>query len=321
MNSIKKKVAAGLLTASFALVAGSMVTAAEYPAKPIMAIIPFPAGGGTDLMGRAAAKEMSELFGHNVVVDNRAGGAGTVGLGAIARARNDGYTIGIVPAAPLVNQPHMSDTPYDLDSFEYICKLFFSPQTIAIAPNSRFNSLDELVEYARENPGELTYGSPGPGTLMHIATEQFLQLAGIEIEHLPFTGEGPAATALMGGHIDMLMGTTGVMVEREFNAVVVFSEEPVDSLPDVPTGRSLGYDMVSSWWGGVIAPAGIPEEAKARRVEGCESAGAAEAYQRTIERLGALVRFRGPDDLRTLVHEEHETSGPIIKAVLDGAGD
>lgn len=305
------------LTGLAALVLGtSVATANDYPTKNIMVIVPFPAGGSTDLMARATAREMSEFFGKNIMVDNHAGGAGTVGLANIARLRPDGYTVGIVPAATLVNQPHMRRTPYDLDSFDYICQLFFSPQALAVKPGSPFKSLKELVDHAKANPGTLSYGSPGPGSLPHLAMEQFLDLAGIKINHVPFTGDGPGTTALLGGHIDLYMTMTNVVRDKDLTAIGIFSDTRLDMMADLPTAKEQGFDMVASWWGGVVAPKGIPATAKTRLDEACQYAAKSERFAETLDRLGTMVQYRGPDDFQAYVNSVSEVNGRLIERVL-----
>lgn len=316
MTTVLQKGAKGLFIATALLAIVPAVSAKDYPTKPIKVIVPFPAGGSTDLMARATIREMTDFFDQNVVVDNRGGGAGTVGMAALARERPDGYTIGIVPAAPLVNQPHMRRTPYDLSNFDYVCQLFSSPQALAVKPDSQFENLEQLVDYAKQHPSELTYGSPGPGTLPHLAMEQFLQLADVKIEHVPFTGDGPGATALMGGHIDLYMTMANVVKDREFTAIGVFNEEPLESMPDVNTAASQGYNMNAAWWGGMIAPKGIPEDIKNRLNEACEFAAESDRFADALDNLGSEVYYRNPEEFDQYVHEVSETNQPLIDSVL-----
>ena len=287
-----------------------------YPTKPIKVMVPFPAGGSTDTMARAVARELTDYLGKNVVVANTKGGAGTVGVAKIAKARKDGYTLGVVPAAPLVNQPHMRKTPYTLESFDYICQLFYSPQALAVKPDSPFNTLKELVDYAKAHPGELSYGSPGPGSLPHLAMEQFLETAGIKIKHVPFTGDGPGITALLGGHVDMYMAIISNVVNKELKAVAVFSKARVSSLPDLPTGIEQGYEVTASWWGGIVAPKGIPEEAKTRLNDACLETSKSVRFEETLTRLGTMVQYLGPEDFNEQVMSVSETNGKLIRKLL-----
>ena len=290
--------------------------AGEFPEKPITEVVPFPAGGSTDLMGRSIAIEFTDYFGKNVVVTNTGGGAGTVGLAAMARAKADGYTIGVVPAAPLVNQPHMRKTPYDIDSFDYICQLFYSPMALTVKPGSPFKTLKELVEYAKAHPDELSYGSPGPGTLPNLSMEQFLDTAGIKVKHVPFTGDGPGVTALLGGHIDMYMTIISVVADKDLKALAVFSEKRVESLPNLPTAMEEGYDETASWWGGVITPKGIPEEVRTRLDNACVTAAKSERLNATLKKLGTLVLYRDSKDFKAYVEKISEQNGKLIKKVL-----
>lgn len=305
-----------LVCAMLALTTVSMARADDYPSRPITAIVPFPAGGSTDLMARAIARELKGSLGVNVVVDNRSGGAGTVGTAAMARARDDGYTIGVVPAAPLVNQPHMHRVPYSLDSFDYICQFFYSPQALAVKPGSPFHNLKQLVAYAKAHPGELTYGSPGPGSLPNLAMEQFLEKAGIKITHVPFAGDGPGVTALLGGHVDMYMTMSNVIADRNLHAIGIFSKKPLATLPGVKTAISQGYDLTASWWGGIVAPKGIPGAARDHLVQGCEKATQSAALRKVLGRLGTQAQYLGPQDFRAKVDRISKVNAHLIAKVL-----
>lgn len=301
------------------LAASTNLAFADYPNSPITIIVPFPAGGSTDLMARATALEFTDSLGKNVVVRNTGGGAGTVGTAALARARNDGYTIGVVPAAPLINQPHMRSTPYNVDSFDYVCHLFFSPQGLAVKPGSPFKNLKQVLDFAKAHPGELSYGSPGPGSLPHLAMEQLLDKAGIQIKHVPFQGDGPGVTALMGGHIDLYMAIVSVVKDKDLNAVALFSDERLSSLPNLPTAIEQGFDMTASWWGGVLTPKGIPSEAKDKLNKACIAASKSERFNQTLTKLGTLVKYRNPTEFRALVDQGSQTNGRLIEKVLKPA--
>ena len=241
-NIIKVALLAALISVPFMAQAGS------YPERPVTIIVPFGAGGSTDTMARAAARELEDILGTNVPVKNIGGGAGTIGAAQIARSRPDGYTIGVIPAAPLINQPHMRKTPYTINDFTYICQLFHSPQALALSPNSKFKSLKEIVDYAREHPGKLTYGSPGPASLPHLAMEKFLLEAKVDITHVPFKGDAAGVTALMGNHIDLYMAIMSNVLKKDLNAVVVFADERVKAAPNISTSIENGFKTTASWW-------------------------------------------------------------------------
>ncbi|WP_371056782.1 tripartite tricarboxylate transporter substrate binding protein [Rhodosalinus sp. K401] len=304
-------------TMGLALTLSAGAAIAEYPERAITAIVPFPAGGSTDTMARAAAQVMTGILGTDIAVTNVGGGAGTVGTAQISRARPDGYTIGVIPAAPLINQPHMRETPYTTDDFDYICALFHSPQALALAPGSQFSSLSEVIDYARENPGELTYGSPGPGSLPHLAMEVFLDETGVQIEHVPFQGDGPGVTALMGGHIDMYMAIFSNVPRYELDAVAIFAEERVAAAPDLPTSVEEGFETTASWWGGLFAPAGLPEDVLAMLTDACEQTAQSSEFGETLANLGSFPRYLDSEAVREQVRQGSETNGAILDRVLN----
>jgi len=314
VKHLSSRLAAVALSA--AILCPAAVLAADYPARPVTVLVPFPAGGSTDTMARAAAREFEEVLGTNVPVTNVGGGAGTVGTAQLARSRPDGYTIGVVPAAPLINQPHMRETPYSIEDFDYICQLFYSPQALAVKPDSPFNSLKEVVDYARAHPNELSYGTPGPGSLPHLAMEKFLQDTDIQIKHVPFQGDGPGVTALMGGHVDLYMAIISNVSKNDLDAVAVFAEERVDAAPDVPTSVEQGFPTTASWWGGVFAPKGIPADVKATLVDACQQTAEKERFIETLASLGTLVQFRDSEGVQKAVEEGSATNGEIINRVL-----
>ncbi|MFG6535213.1 tripartite tricarboxylate transporter substrate binding protein [Sulfitobacter sp. 1A16787] len=303
-------------TIGLALTLSAGAAMAEFPERAITAIVPFPAGGSTDTMGRAAAQVMSKVLETDIAVTNVGGGAGTVGTAQIARARADGYTIGVIPAAPLINQPHMRQTPYSIADFDYICGLFHSPQALALAPESQFSSLSEVIEYARENPGALTYGSPGPGSLPHLAMEVFLEETGVEIEHVPFQGDGPGVTALMGGHIDMYMAIFSNVPRYELDAVAIFAKERVDAAPDVPTSREEGFETTASWWGGLFAPKGLPSEVLEKLSNACAETAKNPEFAETLGNLGSFPRYLDSQSVREEVEQGSQTNGAILDRVL-----
>lgn len=294
--------------------------AADYPSRPVTGIVPYPAGGSTDLAGRAVANAMGEILGGKVVVDNRAGGGGSVGMAALARARADGYTIGVAPVGTIANQPHMHRTPYKAESFDYLCQFYYAPQVLAVKPGSEFKTLKDVVDYAKAHPGELTYGTPGPGTLPHLQIEQFKRLAGADITHVPFAGDGPGLTALMGGHIDLYFALPNTVTDRDLRAVAVFSEEPIEALPELKTAIQQGYDMTAAVAGGLVAPKGVPEDVRDQLAAACEQATESKELNSVLGRVGLDAVYLGPQAFQNLVFSTSETNGELIRDVLQGGG-
>ncbi|MEO1901412.1 MAG: tripartite tricarboxylate transporter substrate binding protein [Alcanivorax sp.] len=318
-NVLAARTLLGLALSSLSLLV-TPAWAADYPSRPVTEIVPYPAGGSTDLAGRAVANAMSEILGDKVVVDNRSGGGGSVGMAALARARADGYTIGVAPVGTIANQPHMHRTPYSAESFDYLCQFYYAPQVLAVKPGSPFKTLKDVVDYAKAHPGELTYGTPGPGTLPHLQIEQFKRLAGADITHVPFAGDGPGLTALMGGHIDLYFALPNTVTDRDLRAVAVFSDAPIEALPDLKTAIQQGYDMTAAVAGGLVAPKGIPEDVRDRLASACEQATESEALKTVLGRVGLDAVYLDPRAFQDLVLSTSKTNGELIRDVLKGGG-
>ncbi|KAF0805942.1 hypothetical protein A6D6_01998 [Alcanivorax xiamenensis] len=317
---ITKSLSLAMTVALPALLASSLSLAEDFPVRPITEIVPYPAGGSTDLSGRAFAEALSDYFGVNVVADNRSGGGGSVGISALARARADGYTIGVAPVGTIANQPHMHRTPYSAESFDYLCQFYYGPEVLVVKPDSPFGTLEEVIDYAKAHPGKLSFGTPGPGTLPHLDMLRLQQITGIELTHVPFAGDGPGLTALMGGHVDLYMALPNTVTDRNLDAVAIFSEEPMASLPGIKTVKAQGYDMTASVSGGLVAPKGLPSAIKQKLVEGCEQATKSEELKTVLGRVGFEARYLGPDEFRQLVEQTSEVNGRLIKEVIKKDG-
>lgn len=311
-NSVKKMLCTTLVVATLGLLS-AQTPAADYPSRPVTVIVPFPAGGVTDTLGRATAQQLGEVLGTHVVVTNKQGGAGTIGMAQIAQSRPDGYTLAVVPAAPLVNQPNLRRLPYTTDSFDYVCQLFSSPMVLATRPDSPFHNLTEVVEYAKSHPNELSYGSPGPGSLPHLAMEELLDKLGIQLRHVPFAGDGPGVTALMGSHIDLYLATGTVVSDKALPAVATFAEARIDRLSETPTALEQGYELNASLWGGLIAPKGLTDEHRRRLADACETLVNDEGFKSRLHDLGTDVAYKDAAAFKDYVLQVSDTNAGLIK--------
>ena len=252
-----------------ALLSGAMVTpllAQSYPIKPIRFVLPYPPGGPTDFLGRLVALKLGERVGQPLVPDNRPGAGGNVGTEFTAKAPPDGYTIGIggswIAISPSIYKKLNYDPLKDLAPIAIVSQ---SPNLLLIHPSLPVKSLKDLVEYAKANPGKLNYGSSGIGSPLHLAGELFKSLAKIDVVHVPYKGGGgPALTALMGGEVQMMVLGPGAAMPQitsgKVKALAALSSERVPSLPDVPTAKEAGLDLVVTSWHGILAPAGTPRD-------------------------------------------------------------
>ena len=257
--------------AAMALVLGSTAMAqspapaAAYPTKPIRLIVPFPPGGGTDILARLVASKLSEQQPWTVVADNKGGAGGTIGITEAVKAAPTGYDIVMGQKDNLVIAPWLyKNLPWDpTKDLVAVAHVAYTPVIIATASNSRFKNLADVIAAARTAPGTITYGSPGNGTSIHLAADLFEKAAGIKLSHIPYKGSNPALLDALAGNVDLLVSSLpsamGQIKAGKLRPLAVTSAKRSSSLPDVPSIAESGYkDFDVSTWYGLFAPAGTP---------------------------------------------------------------
>jgi tripartite-type tricarboxylate transporter receptor subunit TctC len=255
--------AAALLPAAFP--AGDAWGQANYPAGPITLVVPFPPGGGTDAASRLIGQAISQDNGWNVIIENRAGAGGNIGLGLVARAKPDGMTIGMGQTSNLAINPTLyPKMPYDgLKDFVPVALVATQGEILVVSADSPYHTLKELVDAARAKPEGLAMGSAGIGTVGHLAGVMFGKQAGIKFLHVPYPGAAPAISNLAGGQIQLYFGTPAsvlpLMAAGRLRALAVTSPQRMESAKDVPTIAESGYPgFAAEDWKGLVAPAGTP---------------------------------------------------------------
>jgi tripartite-type tricarboxylate transporter receptor subunit TctC len=249
-----------LATASVALAQGT----APYPLKPVRLIVPFAAGGPNDVMARLLAQRLTMETGQSYVVDNKAGAGGVIGTDAVAKSTADGYTLGFVSGPYTMAPALQAKMPYDtVRDLVAVTKVAESPMLMMIPATSRFKSAGELMDFARQNPGKLTYGSGGVGSTPHLTTELLGTVAETKFLHIPYKGGGESIKALMAGEIDMLIdsitSTAGPLASGRVKPIAVGMPKRSSKLPNVPTFEESGIQKFSmTHWVGVVAPAHVP---------------------------------------------------------------
>ncbi|ADP17834.1 extra-cytoplasmic solute receptor family protein 113 [Achromobacter xylosoxidans A8] len=240
--------------------------AAGYPERPVTMVVPFPPGGVADTIARPLAQAMGDKLGQAVVIENKGGAGGAIGIGQAGRAKPDGYTllmslssISILPAADRLLERKPA---YQLDQFVPIARITADPTVLVVRADAPYKTLQEFVDAAKKQSGKFSYGSSGIYGTMHVPMEMLQNAAGIKMMHVPFTGAGPAVQALVGGQVDALAtGPSSVMQliqAGRVKALAHWGDGKLDSLPEVPSFKSQGYDISFVQWSGVFALAGTP---------------------------------------------------------------
>lgn len=254
-----------LVLGSSAFVLPSVARAqAAWPAQPVTFVVGYAAGGGADIVARELAMLMTPLLGQNVIVDNKGGAAGAIGARHVSNARPDGYTLFYAVGTNVVTNPHVLKTSIDtLKGLVPIIQTTDYQYVLAVNPSVPASNAKELVALARKEPGKLTYSSSGVGGNNHLAGALFAQAAGIELTHAPYKGTGPALLDVINGVITMnfssLPPAVGQIKAGRLKALAVTGEKRVSSLPDVPTLKEQGIDIVVTGWHGLFAPPGTPD--------------------------------------------------------------
>lgn len=276
----------------------------DYPTKPIKIINPFSAGGSADNTSRILAQHAAENIGQSFVVENRDGGGGTIGQTAGAKAKNDGYTLTLMTSS-LVGNVLYNNANFEVDDFEPIIMVVNDPVYLVVGKDTPYNTLEEFIAYANENPGKITVGVNGTQTIPAIANKQLASEADIEVATVPFDGESLALAAVAGGHVDAMYGGysgfESQLSSGNVKVLAILAGERAEYLEDVPTAIESGIDVTTGSWRGIGAPKGTdPEiidmlhEAFKKTVENPE-------YIDQMKKVGIDISYKGPKEFKELV--------------------
>ena len=291
---------------AIALVAYGAAAQEPYPSKPITLIVPFPPGGVADIVGRPFADALSRELKTPVVIENKSGAGGGIGMGFVAKAKPDGYTlllalssISILPAADKV----IGRSPlYQLDQLTPIARLTADPTVLAVRADSSWKTVRDFVDDARKRPGATNYGSSGNYGTMHMPMEMFAQSAGIKLTHVPFTGAGPAVVALLGGTVEAVASGPSTVIQHvkagKLRVLASWGDKRLASLPDVPTLSESGYDAVFFQWSGLFVPTGTPESVTARLRDAARVAAADPKFVGALATVDTPVQYLDAPELQ-----------------------
>jgi tripartite-type tricarboxylate transporter receptor subunit TctC len=291
--------------------------AQAYPTHPIRIVVPYPAGGPTDVLARLVADKLSSMFGQNVIVESRPGGAGgTVGAKAVASADPDGYTLLISQVGALTISPSIYN--YDLSkAFTPVALVAVSPQLLTVTPSLPVRSVAELVAYARANPGKVNFGSAGVGSQPHVLGELLKLVAGISMTHIPYRGSAPAITDLLAGQIQLMFDTPVVMLPHieagTLRALAITAETRSPQMPDLPTMIESGLPRLqATLWSGMLAPAGTPAAVVARLNAAFNEGMNTPEMKASLKKLGAEPKAMSPDAFARFMADETRRWAAVV---------
>lgn len=316
LNSLAR----GALAAAALLATFGAAQAQDFPNRQITMVVPVPAGGTADILCRIGADQIKAELGQNVVVENRAGGAGgLVGTESVFRAPPDGYTILCAPQLTYsIGNALFPRLAFDVRQFEPVSILASYPTILLVRPDLPVNSVAELIAHAKANSGKLNYGSQGIGQIGHLAMEQLKHMAGIDMVHVPFRGSAPAITALLGGQIDVLMdllpATKPHIDAGKFKLIAVADREPLKAFPNVPTVARALANFEADTWMGVAAPPGTPKDIARKLSDAIRVAFQKPEIKGKIDALNVDPRGTTPEEMAELVQKSADRWMPVIKA-------
>jgi len=294
-----------------------------YPSKPITLIVPFPPGGVADIVARPAADALGRVLGAPVVIENKAGAGGGIGMAYVAKAKPDGYTlllalssISILPEADkIIGRPPM----YQLDQLVPIARLTADPTVLAVRADSRWKTLQEFIADAKKRPGAISYGSSGNYGTMHVPMEMFAADAGIKMLHVPYTGAGPAVVGLLAGNIDAVSTGPSTVIQHvkagTVRVLASWGDHRLASLPEVPTLSESGFNAVFFQWSGLFAPAGTPAPVLAKLRDAARIAAADPAFVAALATVQTPVQYLDAPELQRFWDADAQKLGAVVRRV------
>jgi tripartite-type tricarboxylate transporter receptor subunit TctC len=304
------------MTRSAAVCALAFAAAAQaqtYPAKNVEVILPYAAGGGVDAMARAFAREASRVTGQNWIVVNRDGAGGVVGFTALSRATPDGYTLAFSPASPMVNSPFVvKDMPFRNEQIEPLCQIFENVFSIAVRQESPIKSMQELVAKAKAEPGKISYGHAGAGSVPHMSVGALEKSLGVKFNPIAYRGDGPMLPQLIGGELDFGAPALSSIAGKNLRVLAVLSDKPSPAAPGAPTVTQLGYPAVTPGLNGLYAPAGTPR-ALIEQLQGiCQKVVESDGFAKAAQGLQQVPAYLPAAQFKARLERTYKTNADLV---------
>lgn len=319
MNGWKGWCGAMSLLVLFGGLLAAPAPAADFPTRPVNLVVGFAAGGETDIVVRAMNDKLGERLRQPAVVLNKVGSGGLVGAEFVAKSKPDGYNLLVLSLSHILRQAADPKMPIDvMKDFEPLCRYVTQPLVVVVKGDSPYKSIEELIDFGRKNPGKLSFGSPGVGSLGHFSGEYFKAVTKITFKHVPFQGSAPLTTALMGGHIDFLItalpAVAGKVPSGELKLLATFSDARLAQIKDVPTLKEKGYpELVLHGWFGFVAPAGTPADVLEKLGKALRETIKDPAITAAVTKMDFNEAYLGPTELRGYMKAELERFTEVAK--------
>jgi tripartite-type tricarboxylate transporter receptor subunit TctC len=295
----------------------------EYPNHPVTMIVPFPPGGVADITGRPAAEAMGRFLKQPVVVENKAGAGGGVGMAYVAKAKPDGYTVLLalssISVIPEADRILGRDPMYGYEQLVPVARFTADPTVLAVRAEGPYKSVKDLLDAAKKAPATIPYGSSGNYGTMHVPMEMLSQSAGVKMLHVPFTGAGPAVVALLGGQVEALSTGPSTVIGHakggKVRILATWGTERHPALPDVPTLKELGYDAQYSQWTGLFVPAGTPEPVIAKLREAARFASEDAVFKGALAKVETPIQYLDQPQFRGFWNADVQKMSDVIKKI------
>ncbi len=287
-----------------------------YPAKTVEVLSVFGAGGGTDILARVYAAEMSKLLGQSFVVINREGAAGSIGFAVLAAAKPDGYTVSFAPATPLVNSPHViKNLSYGFDSIVPVCGVFDNVFAVVVMPSSPYKTLKDLLADAKAKPGQLSYGNAGLGSIPHLSMAALTRAAGVSMIPIAYRGDSGVLPQVMSGTLSVGIIAVSSLLGRDVRVLAVFNDHRDQAYPDAPAVTELGFPKIPPGLNGVFVPKGLPKPVFDTLERACKHVTNQPNFISAAKKLNQTVEFFSGAEYAKILKADYDFKGQLMKDI------